>query len=32
MQTDEMGSACSTHGEKRNYYRILMGKAEGKVH
>jgi hypothetical protein len=25
-----MGSACSTNGEKRNVYRILVGKAEGK--
>jgi hypothetical protein len=27
---DEMGRACSTHREKRNAYRILMGKPEGK--
>jgi hypothetical protein len=25
-----MGEACSTHGEKRNAYRILVGKPEGK--
>jgi hypothetical protein len=25
-----MGTACSTHGEKRNAYRILVGKLEGK--
>jgi hypothetical protein len=25
-----MGRACSTNGEKRNVYRILVGKAEGK--
>jgi hypothetical protein len=25
-----MGRACSTNGEKRNAYRILMGKSEGK--
>jgi hypothetical protein len=25
-----MGRACSTHGEKRNAYRILVGKSEGK--
>jgi hypothetical protein len=25
-----MGRACSTNGEKRNAYRILVGKAEGK--
>jgi hypothetical protein len=25
-----MGGACSTNGEKRNPYRILVGKPEGK--
>jgi hypothetical protein len=25
-----MGGACSTNGEKRNVYMILMGKPEGK--
>jgi hypothetical protein len=25
-----MGRACSTSGEKRNAYRILVGKPEGK--
>jgi hypothetical protein len=25
-----MGRACSTNGGKRNAYRILMGKPEGK--
>jgi hypothetical protein len=25
-----MGRACSTNGEKRNAYRILEGKPEGK--
>jgi hypothetical protein len=25
-----MGRACSTNGETRNAYRILMGKPEGK--
>jgi hypothetical protein len=25
-----MGGACSTHGAKRNAYRILVGKPEGK--
>jgi hypothetical protein len=25
-----MGGACSTNGEKRNAYRILAGKPEGK--
>jgi hypothetical protein len=29
---DEMGGACSTNGEKRNAYRILVGKPEGKNH
>jgi hypothetical protein len=26
----EVGRACSTNGEKRNEYRILVGKPEGK--
>jgi hypothetical protein len=26
----EMGRACSTNGAKRNAYRILIGKPEGK--
>jgi hypothetical protein len=25
-----MGRACSTHGEKRNAYRIVVGRPEGK--
>jgi hypothetical protein len=25
-----MGTACNTNGEKRNAYRIFMGKPEGK--
>jgi hypothetical protein len=25
-----MSRVCSTHGEKRNAYRILVGKPEGK--
>jgi hypothetical protein len=25
-----MGRACSTNGEKRNAYRILLGEPEGK--
>jgi hypothetical protein len=25
-----MGGACSTNGDKRNAYRILVGKPEGK--
>jgi hypothetical protein len=27
---DEMDRACSTNGEKRNTFRILVGKPEGK--
>jgi hypothetical protein len=27
---DEMGRACSMNGEKRNAYRIVMGKPKGK--
>jgi hypothetical protein len=27
---DEMGTAYSTHGEKRIAYRIFMGKTDGK--
>jgi hypothetical protein len=30
VKEDEMGRACSTNGEKRNGYRILVGKPEGK--
>jgi hypothetical protein len=29
VKKDEMGRECSTHGEKRNLYRIFMGKPEG---
>jgi hypothetical protein len=25
-----MGGACSTNGEKRNAYRLLVGKPEGR--
>jgi hypothetical protein len=25
-----MGGSCSTNGEKRNAYRLLVGKSEGK--
>jgi hypothetical protein len=31
IKEDEMGRACSTHGEKRNAYRILVGKPEEKI-
>jgi hypothetical protein len=30
MKDDEMGRACCMKGEKRNAYRILVGKPEGK--
>jgi hypothetical protein len=30
LKKDEMGWACSTKGEKKNSYRILVGKPEGK--
>jgi hypothetical protein len=30
VKEDEMGKACSTKGEKRNAYRILLGNPEGK--
>jgi hypothetical protein len=30
FKEDEMGRACSTNGEKRNAYRILLGNPEGK--
>jgi hypothetical protein len=30
LKEDEMGRACSTNGAKRNAYRILVGKPEGK--
>jgi hypothetical protein len=26
-----MGMACSTHGEKKNAHRILLGEPEGKI-
>jgi hypothetical protein len=30
VKEDEMASTCRTNGEKRNAYRILVGKPEGK--
>jgi hypothetical protein len=30
LKEDEMGRACSTYGEKRNAYRILVGMPEVK--
>jgi hypothetical protein len=30
LEEDEMSGPCSTNGEKRNAYRLLVGKPEGK--
>jgi hypothetical protein len=30
VKEDEMGKACSTNGDKRIAYRVLVGKPEGK--
>jgi hypothetical protein len=30
VEEDEMGGSSSTNGEKRNAYRLLVGKPEGK--
>jgi hypothetical protein len=30
VKEDEVGRACSPNGEKRNAYRLLAGKPEGK--
>jgi hypothetical protein len=30
VKGNEMGRACSTHREKRNAYRIVVGKSEEK--
>jgi hypothetical protein len=30
VKEDEMGRACSTNGEKRNAYRILVGEPKGR--
>jgi hypothetical protein len=30
VKDDEMGRECSMNGEKRNAYRILVGKQEGR--
>jgi hypothetical protein len=30
VKEDEIDRTCSTHGEKRNAYRILVGRPEGK--
>jgi hypothetical protein len=31
VEEDEMDGACSTYGEKRKVYRLLVGKPEGKI-
>jgi hypothetical protein len=31
MKEDEMGRACSVHGEMRNAYKIFTGKPEVKT-
>jgi hypothetical protein len=31
VKEDEMGRACNTIGEKRNAYRILVRKPEGRI-
>ena len=30
IEKNEMGGACSTYGERRGVYRVLVGKPEGK--
>jgi hypothetical protein len=30
VKKDEMGKECNMHGEKRNSYKVLMGKPKGK--
>ena len=30
MKEDEVGKTCSTNGENKNAYRVLVGKTEGK--
>jgi hypothetical protein len=30
VKEDEMGRTCSTHGDKRNAYRVVVRKPEGK--
>ena len=30
IKKNEMGGACSTYGERRGIYRVLVGKREGK--
>jgi len=30
IEKNKMGGACSTYGERRGIYRVLVGKSEGK--
>jgi hypothetical protein len=30
VEEDEVGGVCGTNGEKKNAYRLLVGKQEGK--
>jgi hypothetical protein len=30
IEKNEMGGECSTYGERRDVYRVLVGKPEGK--
>jgi hypothetical protein len=31
IEKNEMGGVCSTYGERRGIYRVLVAKPEGKV-
>ena len=31
IKKNELGRACSTYGEKRDVFRVLLGKPEGKI-
>ena len=31
IEKNEMGEACSTYGERRCVYRVVVGKYEGKI-
>jgi hypothetical protein len=31
IEKNEMGEACSTYGERRGLYRVLVGNPEGKI-
>jgi hypothetical protein len=30
IKEDEVGRTCGTHGEGRSFYRVLVGRPEGK--